>query len=254
MLDELQLFRGKDYKVNDYMTIHHPTVGEICDYGEMRYFSMVANFCATPSDYKVTLWDDMGLDWEEVDELELFNALSMMYTKEDTSILFGDFPFRDLVMMTNPQNDERILQEVFKYSETMRPFALKKDGVILDRIGYTLMTDFLRKIHQLEKHVERTVTKESKMYLLEKDRRKLKRQMRSKKQQPSVLVPLISSLVNCEQFKYNHTTVWDLPIYTFYDSVRRIQKIKSYDQIVLGGMVDFEKMNKEVFNWMGDLD
>ena len=46
--DELQMFFGDDYKVSDYITIHQPTVGEIMEFGERRYYSMLTQLCAIP--------------------------------------------------------------------------------------------------------------------------------------------------------------------------------------------------------------
>ena len=81
-------------------------------------------------------------------------------------------------------------------------------------------------------------------------------QRNSKSKWTSILSPLISSLINCEQFKYDHTTVWDLNIYQFMDSVKRIQKLKSYNQIMQGvyaGTVDSKNLSSDTVNWMGAL-
>ena len=49
-VDELQLYFGDDYVINDFIKITQPTIGEIVKYGEAKYFSMVYTFCAIPSD------------------------------------------------------------------------------------------------------------------------------------------------------------------------------------------------------------
>ena len=72
----------------------------------------------------------------------------------------------------------------------------------------------------------------------------------------SFLLPLISSLTNCAEFKYRHDDVWTLPIGAFMDSVRRIQKRVNYDNLMHGvysGCVEVKKIKKEEFNWMGEL-
>lgn len=253
MLDELQLFRGKDFVVNGHLTIHHPTIGEICDFGEERYFNMVSRLCATPSDFKVTLWDEMGKDWEEVDDIDLFGAICIGFPQEDTRILFGDFPLDQLVIYHDPEIDDLVLVEAVWDRSTGQPVELKPDGAKIDRYAYTMMTEFLRCIHNLEKHVDKCVTQGDKMYLLDKDRSKLRRQKHAKDAGKSVLVPLVSALVNCKEFKYDHSTVWDLPIYAFYDSVRRIQKIKYSDRLVYGVMVDPSKMPQDMTDWMSEL-
>ena len=40
-VDELQLYFGDDYIINDYIKITQPLVGRIVDCGEAQYFSMV---------------------------------------------------------------------------------------------------------------------------------------------------------------------------------------------------------------------
>lgn len=71
-----------------------------------------------------------------------------------------------------------------------------------------------------------------------------------------MLVPLVSAMVNCEQFKYDHNTVWNLPIYVFMDSVKRIQKLKNYNQLMQGvyaGTIDSKTLSQDSFDWMGSL-
>ena len=43
-IDELQLYVGRDFQVNDYIKIHIPRVGEIVDYGEKEYYQMIKHF------------------------------------------------------------------------------------------------------------------------------------------------------------------------------------------------------------------
>lgn len=49
-VDELQLYFGDDYVINDKIRIHQPLIGELIDYGEQQYFSMVHTLTAIPSD------------------------------------------------------------------------------------------------------------------------------------------------------------------------------------------------------------
>ena len=50
-IDELKLYFGYDYNIGD-ITIHQPTIGEIIDYGEQEYYSMVHCLTSIPSDAK----------------------------------------------------------------------------------------------------------------------------------------------------------------------------------------------------------
>lgn len=49
-VDSLFIYFGDDYVVNEHIKIHQPTIGEVADYGEAKYFSMVHSLCAIPSD------------------------------------------------------------------------------------------------------------------------------------------------------------------------------------------------------------
>ena len=63
--DELRLYRGEDFTVSKHIRIHQVTLGEICDYNEQDYFSLVYNFTATPQSLKVQLWD-AGIDYTTI--------------------------------------------------------------------------------------------------------------------------------------------------------------------------------------------
>lgn len=243
MIDELKLFRGKDYQVNDYINIHQPTLEEICDYGEQKYYSMVSTICATPSEYKVQLFD-MGTDYEKISEFQFFTALCKGYKKENTSILFDDLDFSRFEPSINNENGDLILYDTVENS-------------IIDELAYILITDYLRKIHGFVKHTEIAGNAITKQILIDEDRKEQERFKENKKSYESMLIPLISSMTNCNHFKYNHESVWSLPIYTFMDSVKRIQKIKNYDQLMQGayaGCVDLKKIPNEQLNWLGNLD
>ncbi len=58
--------------------------------------------------------------------------------------------------------------------------------------------------------------------MIEDDRDEMAMQMQKPFQ--SLLLPLISSLTNCPEFKYRWDDVWTLPIGVFMDSVERVQK------------------------------
>ena len=49
-VDELQLYFGDVYPINEYIQITQPVVGDIVDYGDAQYFSMVHTITAIPSD------------------------------------------------------------------------------------------------------------------------------------------------------------------------------------------------------------
>ena len=158
MIDELQLFYRKDYVVNDLISIHHPTLDEICTYGEQKYFAMVSGLCATPSDYKVFLFDNLGIDYEEISEFDLFCSLCGRFTKKETSILFGELDFSCFKLVLNQQNEQMILYD-------------DKHNIVIDESLYRIITDYLRRIHNFEKRNDIAGNAHTKKYLIDKERR-----------------------------------------------------------------------------------
>ena len=82
-VDQLQLYFGDDYIINDKIKISQPTIGEIVDFGEAQYFSVIHTITAIPSDMKSQLWD-LGIDWMEIEDFELFMMLAPTLPVERT--------------------------------------------------------------------------------------------------------------------------------------------------------------------------
>ena len=53
------------YEINDKISVHVPTVNEIFDFGDQKYYSIVQTLIATPFDLMVEL-DDIGIDYESI--------------------------------------------------------------------------------------------------------------------------------------------------------------------------------------------
>ena len=241
--DELQLYRGGDYVVNPWMTIHQPTLGEICDYQETRYFSMVSTLTATPTDMRWQLWDKLGLDWNEVTEYELFLRIYSTFSQEETSILFGNLDLPAHRIVINPQNDEPILEH---------PVT----GSRIDRLAYERMAAYLRKVHGFTRNVERAMNEFTRDVLIEEAKENY--EMSLKEEKKSFLIPLISTMINFPGFEYNHDTIWDMKISAFMDSIQRMQHIKRAQLFLDSGYsgfgIDLNKhKNKQELNYFADL-
>lgn len=241
MTDDLKLLKGSDIKISEKIMLRHPTLSEIADMGEAEYYSFVSTLCATPSDYKSILYDEFNTDYETVGEFEFFITLFRSFGDKDLSIILPGINTQNFDVAYDHETDEICLLD-------------EKNDIVITEAVYIELVDYLRKFHGFEKHVDKAGNATTKKYLIDRARKELKRK---KKKEASVLAPLVSSMVNCEQFKYDHYTVWDLNIYQFMDSVKRIQKIKSADKILQGiytGNVDSKKISRETYNWIGTLD
>ena len=237
-IDELFLYFGDDYLINDYITINQPNIGDIVDYGEASYFSMVHVMTAIPSDLKSQLWD-MGLDWTEVDDFELFMMLAPTLTIDKTFILFGDLDFSKLRPYPNEVNGDIVLAD-------------KETGIIIDKMVYMRIVSYLRKLHNITPKVEKAANKMTKKILIEEDRAKIR--FNQDKPFKSYLLPLISS-VKVKQ-GYTKDYVRNMGLYEFFDDIARMQLINNADHLLsaaYAGTIDMKKINKQELNWMKEL-
>jgi hypothetical protein len=236
-VDELMLYFGDDYVINDNIRIHQPLVGEIVNC-ERDYFSTVHSITAIPSDLKSQLFD-MGLDWCSVEDFELFMMLAPTLTPDRTHILFGDLDFSKLKPFRNNQNGNIVLAD-------------KETGVIIDEMIYTRIVTYLRKLHNITPKVEKTKSKTVKKWLVEEDRKKI--ELAKNKPFKSYLLPLISS-VKVKQ-GYTKDYVRNMGLYELFDDISRLQIIHNADHLLQGvyaGTIDMKKIDKQELNWMKEI-
>lgn len=237
-VDEIQLYFGDDYIINDQIIINQPRIGDIIACGEAAYFSMVHTLTAIPSDMKSQLWD-IGIDWMEIQDFDLFCMLSQTLTPDRTGILFGDLDFSKL--------------RPFRNKEGNVVLADKENGILIDEEIYSSIVGYLRKLHNITPKVERAKNKLTKQVLIDEDRRKIA----NNKNNPfkSYLMPLISA-VKVRQ-GYTRDYVRNMGFYEFFDDVARLQIIHNADHLlsaVYSGNIDMKKFNnKDELNWMREV-
>lgn len=242
--DELKIYRGEDLVVSDHIVIHQPTLSEICDYGERNYYSMIYQLTSTPQSMKSQLWD-IGIDYTEITPYQLFyNFLYKIYPQEKTSIIFGNLDLTKFQVMQRKDDESIVLCQY-----------IDNDLVIIDEFTYNMIADYLRAVHNIEKDERMPANESTKMILIDDDRDAI--EINKRKEYHSQLKNLISTMINCEGFKYNHTQVWDMKINAFMDSVKRICKIKNANLLLQSGYsgfgINLKDVDKKQLNWLGEL-
>lgn len=239
MIQKPNLLKVNEYKVNDKISVHVPTVDEIFDFGDQKYYSTVQTLVATPFDLMVEL-DDIGIDYESITDYQLFVLMmeSIAINEDDTTIFFGNLNLKNFQEAVNPKNGEKVLWD-------------KNNDIVIDQMIALEICNAIRKIHFWEAPVGRAGNAEAKRYLIER-KRKTKQRL-AKKPYKSFLESMIISLVNTEEFPYNYETVMELSVYKLNASWRQIQKKKHWEQTMNGvyfGTVDTTKINLEKINWL----
>lgn len=235
-VESLFLYFGDDYVINDKIKLHQPTIGQIVDYGEGQYFSMIHTLTAIPSDVKSMLWDQMEVDWTEIEDFDLFVMFSQTMTPDKTGIIFGDLNFSNLKPYRHPENDEIVLAD-------------KDAGVLIDKLIYMRMMTFLRKLHNITPKPEKAKGKRARQAMIDEDRRN--REINKDKPFRSYLLPLISA-VKVRQ-GYTKDYVRNMGLYEFFDDLGRLQIIYNSDHLMsaaYAGTLDMKKIKKEELNWL----
>lgn len=238
--DPLGLMLGDDYVVNDRLTVKCPTLRQVQEYGEQDFWITISTLCSTSADFKVVLYDSFHVYWTEITEFDWFAVICKQLSLNQTSILLGDI---DLTHTNLYQDTEycKILKDEIS------------GNVLLTEAEYFKMVEYLRKTYRLNKNEVRQSSQEAKDYIIKRERRKA--ELHANEKFESILAPMVSTLANTG-VGYTYQTIADLSMSQFMDAIGRIQKIKTYDNLMHGaysGVLDLDKVNKDDLNYMGRL-
>ena len=242
--DRLQMYMGFPYVIDlesaeGCVTISVPTMRTFIELGEKRYLQTINIFTTNTTEYRVPLWD-VGIDWNELSDFELFCMLYKQIDPEVSKSIFGDFDFNDL--------------ELYKKDEIVVLYNEKLNIEINEEV-YQHIAQYLRIIFNINPQEKITKDKFLKEMYIHKDRADA--EIKKKKGNENVSIqPLISACVNHPGFKYKLKEVLDMGIYEFYDSVARLNIYESTTAVLKGmysGFVDASKFKSDDFNFMREL-
>jgi hypothetical protein len=237
-VDELKLYFGEDIKIADGVVLKSPTIGQVVDYGEASYFSIMQTLCATPSSMKVQL-DDLKLDWMKVSDWQLFIMLCPSLKLEQTSLVLGDLDLSKLKPYSKGDSEEVVLSN-------------DDHTIVINEVIYNVLVTYLRKMHGFKKQVDKAGNKMTHKVLLNLARQDAK--MAQNKPYKSFLLPLVSALQGRQGYEKKY--IKDMGIFEFFNQINRVQIIVQADAALQGsysGFVDTKKLDKSIFDWMKDI-
>lgn len=186
-LDELKIYRGADIQITPKITVTQPTIGQIADFGEKKYFSAVHTLCAVGADLKWQLNDYLGIDYTKIDDYDLFiKFISQivssrkkiykelkdnpeqyeeelkMISEDDLEnmninpleLVLGGLGIADFTPCTDTTNDQVILYDM-------------EYDITIDRVIYMRIVDAVRKIHGMKKNNEMPGNERTRLDLIE---------------------------------------------------------------------------------------
>ena len=245
--DKLKMYFGEDYTIND-ITISIPTIGDILEIGESKFYQAISPFLSNSTSIRVLLYDVFKKDWNKTKDIEVFYILyQLLEDKEPLKLLFKDFSFDGFELIQARKNVDDP-----EYNH-LALFNKNKNTIIYDD-EYMEVAEYIREMMNIHPKVEKAKGKTTKHWILQEDR--IKTQQEKGKRNESTLFPLVSSCVNHPGFKYKLEELKQVNICQFMDSVNRIQKYEQGVAAMSGiysGFVSAKDIPQDLINFMGDL-
>lgn len=241
-VDKLKLYFRQpieiETEIGSNITLVQPAVGEIVKVGEERFYSTLQVFTTNPTANRLMLWN-MGMDWNDLSDFELFLMLSFRIEPEIANMFFQNIDFSKFKFFGNNEDKKKSI------------LANEEQNVIIDERTYNIISCHLRTMFNQFPKVEKTVDPVGKEWIIEEEL--MNATIKKEKEDDSLLLPLISSCVNHPGFKYKSNELMNVGIYEFMDSVKRLQVYESSTAVMKGmysGFVDAKKIDKEAYNFM----
>ena len=272
-LDGLKIYRGADIQITPKITVTQPTIGQIADFGEKKYFSAVHTLCAVGADLKWQLNDYLGIDYTKIDDYDLFIKFTSqvvssrkkiykelkdnpdkyeeelkMISEDDLEdmlinpleLVLGGNDLADFTPCTDTTNDQIVLYDM-------------EHDITIDRVVYMRMIDAVRKIHGLKRNNEMPGNERTRLDLIEDARDEA--MMTANKPYKSVLKPLVSALaVYCGMV--GDDRIWNMPVNMFLDNIKRANKIQDSTLLLQGaysGFASLKDVDRNRLDWTGEL-
>ena len=272
-IDELRIYRGSDIPITDKIIITQPTIGQIVDFGERRYFQAVHSLTGVGADFKWQLWDYYNIDYTTIDDFELFKKMichslaskkyvhkELTENRDKYSEQLKDISEEDLEeMLINPVS--LILKDIDfadfeEYESDKNPETIlydKEHDITIDRFVYTRMVDAVRKIHGFKRNNQLPANERTKMDLIEDARDEYR--MSLQKEYKSALRPLISALA-VKTGQLGSDSIWNTKINMFFDSIKRVNRIQDAELLLQGaysGFASLKDVDKSRLDWAGEI-
>ena len=245
--DKLKMYFGEDYAING-ITISIPTIGDILEIREARFYQAVSPFLNNPTSIRVLLYDVFKMDWNKTKDIEVFYIMSQMVKdKEPLKLLFKNISFEDFELINAKKNE---FEKDYKWLALVSP----SQNILIYEDQYLEIAEFIRDMLNVHPKTEKAKGKTTKHWMLQEDR--MKAEQNQNEENKSTLLPLVSACVNHPGFKYKLEELKQVNICQFMDSVQRIQK---YEQGVAamhgiyGGFVNAKDIPQDLINFMSDL-
>lgn len=272
-VDELKIYRGSDIPITDKIVVMQPTIDQIIEFGEKRYFGAVHCLTGVGADFKWQLWDYYNIDYTTIDDFELFKKMlwqslsskkylykELIENREKYAEQLKNISEEDLEdMLVNPLSlvlKDIDLADFEEYQSDKCPETIlydKEHDITIDRFVYTKIVDAVRQIHGFKRNDQVPANDITKMFLIDDAREEAA--AAAQKPYKSVLKPLISALA-VKTGQLGSDGIFNTKIYMFFDAIKRINRIQDATLLLQGaysGFASLKGVDKDRLDWAGEL-
>lgn len=242
----LRMYFGDDYVINNKIIIHQPSIQDFIDSeNESDIYSVITPFVSNTTAYRLQLWD-MGIDWNKISNIELFDLLLKTEKLEYSKIIFGDIDFSTFNIYEKQTDNGKVMT---LYSPVL--------DIEIDEETMNKMCKYIQYMFNFfPPEEEFTSSKTLKQDLINKDRQKLIQRSKENKNSEQSLLSMISFYLNHPGCKYKKNELREVGYFEFMYNIQRLQIYESTRALINGsycGMCDLSKVNKSEFNFMRDI-
>lgn len=248
--DRLKIFFGEPLTIDvegvrGTVTVKSPTIGDIIQIGESRFYSTLSILVGNTTQYRLMLWN-AGIDWCVISDFQMF---AMMYKELDTEVvnlLFDDLDFSKFELYSRILEDGT--EEVFLYDE--------ESDTEITEIVYQYFHQYLQTVFNMKPEEEITKDRHLKEWWIRKDTIELKQKEKKKDTSSFSFVPLISTYINHPATKHSLQELRDIGVAEFFDSLKRIQLYEHATAVLKGmysGFVDTKKIDPASYDFARDI-
>lgn len=266
LISKAFLLSGRDFRVSNCVTVHHPTVPEILDINggilcEEIYWLYVSTIMSDPYDYMVML-DDIGIDYEKSNAFEVFahrwtNAQAEYVKNKATYDQKGASPLtiydEAMSFFFGAGRSFRLVKykgQMFIVDDNDGHWALDKDG-------FCAAMEFIVKINCIdgEEHIK-PATPAHKRILIDDKRMEEKKRARKqikKREKIDRIGDALATVFSCGAGAITPDNYHKVHIHQLLSSALSIQKqmvVQSKFNGIYCGMLKSDKISDDELRWV----
>ncbi len=274
-LDEYKIYRGRPIWINKNFSVHIPTLDQIEQFGEQKYFTAIYTLNSCGADMKWQLWDMYNLDYTKVADYELFIMLlsQLLSSKKKIRDAYKKVPTMFDREFTEEELDDMLvnpLELILKYPDgtpvdlaDYQVFFVEKSqqnilyneekDITIDKLIYSQIVDAIRKIHGFKRNNQIPANEATKMDLIEDARDEA--MLAANKPFKSIILPLVSTL-KVQSGNFGSDMIYNMYISEFFYDIKRMGKIQDAQlllQSAYSGFGNLKGIDKNRLDMFGDI-